>query len=185
MKKEFTIGDYLNVDDSDETVRLFIELPSQEIEHFWSRCGLISNFSSLYLALACSTDKNITNSLSFIINELLENSVKYSVNKNKQIDLCLLQNQTTITLEVSNYISQEQCDRMSETATNLIDTDFINSRYLDMITTNSKVSSKSGIGLLTIINYYNVSLSFKFIETDSVEHIHKLSVQVRISIKEL
>lgn len=185
MINQFTIGNYSDINNTNETVKLYLSLPSEEVDVYWSRCGLISNFSSSYIALACSTAKNITNSLSFIINELLENAVKYSFDKNKKIEVCLLQNRDTITVEVSNYISSSQTEKMTKKAKELIDVDYVNSRYLDIMTSNAKGESRSGIGMLTIINYYNVAMSFNFSSTDETNSVYKLSIQVRINIKEL
>lgn len=185
MDKNILYGDYVFLEDFKETSRLFIRMPTEEIVHFWSRCGLIANFSSSYIALGCKTERNITNSLSFILNELLENSVKYSYAENELIEVNLLQKSGKIIMEVSNFITKDQFEKMSVEADEIINIKDISAKYIEKITSNAKNMNKSGLGLLSLINYYNVKISFRFIETDEIKHIYKLSVQIQANIEEL
>lgn len=185
MKKEFTIGEYRNIDEYKDKIKLYINIPHAEVKDYWNRCGLTSNFIASYIALSYSDEKNITNSLSFIINELLENSIKYSSESDKGVEICFLQKDETVIIEISNDICKEQMKKMKCIAENIVNGDCVNDKYLDIISANAKLSNGSGVGLLTIISYYNVVVGFKFIAVDEFNEAFRLSVQVRINVEEL
>jgi hypothetical protein len=45
--------------------------------------------------------------------------------------------------------------------------------------------NKSGLGLLTLINFYKVKISFSFTQLEENSELYKLAVQIKADIKEL
>jgi hypothetical protein len=180
MSTESIIGNYANIHADRRAINLSFSLPVMEVMNFWSRCGLIANFGSSYMAVANPSRKNIANSLSFILNELIENAVKYAAPRDSVIDLSILQQDRFVIIEITNPIEPAQEAQLREMATNLIDADYVNSRYIDLLTASGKSSEKSGIGLLTIINYYRTELSFRIGGPRSA-----YAIQARINLEEL
>jgi len=185
MSTETTIGNYLDIREDKKALTLSFALPAMEVMNFWSRCGLIANFGSSYMAVACPSQKNIANSLSFILNELLENAVKYTRPKESILEFALLKQGDFITIDISNPISPDQIPALTEMAKHLIDVDYVNGAYIDLLTMSGKTSDKSGIGLLTIINYYQASLSFRIGGLAKKPGCNMYSIQAKINIEEL
>ncbi len=185
MSSETTIGNYLDICNDKKALTLSFALPAMEVMSFWSRCGLIANFGSSYMAVACPSQKNIANSLSFILNELLENAVKYTRPKESILEFALLKQGDFITIDISNPVSDDQIPALLEMAKHLIDVDYVNDAYIDLLTMSGKTSDKSGIGLLTIINYYQASLSFRIGGPAENPSKKRYSIQAKINIEEL
>jgi len=188
MKEAMTIGDYRDVSSDPKAIRLSVRLPIGEIMDHWSRCGLLANFGASYLAVGCQTQKNIANSLSFILNELLENAAKYSNPKDGEIEIALLERDSTITIDIRNAIRDDQIPKLKELALKMIDQDYVNAKYIEVMMANASSRSqvKSGIGLLTIVSYFKSILSFRIAADGSGgSGVNLISVQVRIDAEEL
>lgn len=179
------IGKYLDINLDKKALKLSFSLPTLEVINFWSRCGLIANFGSSYLVVAHSSEKNIANSLSFIMNELLENAVKYAVPRDSILELSLLQKDGYIVIDIGNPIHSDRVESLIEMAQNLIDPDYVNAKYIDILTMNVKKGEKSGIGLLTIVNFYQASLSFRIGTPPGDNQCPKFYIQAKINIEEL
>jgi hypothetical protein len=165
-------------------VKLSFSTPALEVVNCWNRCGLISNFGSSYMAVDFPSKKNIANSLSFILNELIENAVKYSLPQDCVLEFCLMQEKDRIRMSVTNPVSAENVPRLIEMAKHLIDRDWVNSTYIELLTASGKSAEKSGIGLLTIINYYQAKLSFR-IGSDLPGGQALFSIQAEMDVEEL
>jgi len=184
MPKETVFGSYVNIFEDRQSLNLTFSLSAMEVANFWSRCGLIANFCASYMAVAMPSRKNITNSLSFVLNELLENALKYAQPKESAIDFAILQKDNSVIIEIANQISEDQVEPLLDMAKNLIDTDYVNAKYIDLLTTSGKSSDKSGIGLLTVINYYQAQMSFKIGSPAEGGH-NKYSIQAKVNLEEL
>jgi len=184
MPEELKIGDYTDLDADAKAVKLSFSLQALEVVTIWSRCGLIANFASSYMAVANQSKKNIANSLSFILNELIENADKYTDPKESVLHFALSQQEKNIIISVTNPISKGQVGPLQEMARNLIDPEYVNTRYIDILMASGKSSEKSGIGLLTIINYYQAALSFR-IGTSPGGSVDRYSIEAKLNVEEL
>ncbi len=185
MLKEQVIGNNIDIQEDRRAINLSFSLPAMEVMSFWSRCGLIANFGASYMAVAHPSKKNIANSLSFILNELLENAVKYAYPRDSIIELVLLHHEDYILIDISNPINQDQVKSLSGMANNLIDLDWVNDTYIDLLTASGKSTEKSGIGLLTIINYYQADLSFRIGVPAGEGETPQFTIQAKMNIEEL
>lgn len=177
------IGDYRK-EFNGGSMLLNLAVYPDDVHNFWNRCGLIANFSSYYISMDFPQHKSVVNSLSMILNELLENAVKYSVNKEEAIGLIVYKVNDDIVVEVSNSINRDEYDRIEAIVSELIDNELVNQKYFEMMKNNALSHDKSGIGLFTIINYFNVRLSFKIMPHDRDE-LMSLTVQVKIEMDNL
>ncbi len=185
MPTVHTMGNYTDIQLDRRSVNLSFSLPALEVMSFWCRCGLIANFGASYMAVAHPSKKNIANSLSFILNELLENAVKYAQPQDSLIDLSLLHKEDCIIIDISNPIAQEKLDPLEKMARNLVDADYVNEKYIDLLIATGKSNDKSGIGLLTIINYYQAVLSFRISDSLTGDDFCKFTIQAKMNIEEL
>jgi hypothetical protein len=185
MPSDVIIGDYVDIFEDKRVINLSFSLPVMEVMNFWSRCGLIANFGAAYMSVAHPSKNNIANSLSFILNELIENAVKYAEPRESIIELSILERGTTVVIEIANPVVKDQLGLLTEMAKNLTDREYVNAKYIDLLTASGKSSGKSGIGLLTIINYYQASLSFRISSAAEDGSTAKYSVQTKINLEEL
>lgn len=177
------IGEY-RTEFIDESSMLDISVYPQDVHNYWNRCGLISNFSSYYISMAFPQHKSIVNSLSMILNELLENAVKYSAYDEEPINMTVRIVGDDIVVESSNSINKAEYDRIESLVSELTDNELVNHKYFEMLKENALSHHKSGIGLFTIINYFNVHLSFR-ITPHTNDELMTLTIQVNIDIDNL
>jgi hypothetical protein len=179
------IGDYVDIFADKRVINLSFSLPVMEVMNFWSRCGLIANFGAAYMSVAHPSKNNIANSLSFILNELIENAVKYAEPRESVIELSILERGSIVIIEIANPVARDQLDSLVEMGRNLTDTEYVNTKYIDLLTASGKSCGKSGIGLLTIINYYQAILSFRIGGDTGGADAIRYSVQAKINLEEL
>lgn len=176
------IGNYLELDKSNE--RFFhLAINGGDLNSSRARCGLIANFISYYVALNYDNNKNIINSLSTILNELIENAAKYSAIHYDPVDIHIADRKNFLIVEVCNIITEKQLEALKELSPVLIDHEKAHEMYFETIR-NSLNNNYSKIGLLMVINYFNVLISLKVSEAIKGD-LYRLIMQVKIDIKEL
>jgi hypothetical protein len=155
-----------------------------DIAMFWTKCGLIANFGSSYLSLNYPNFKNISNSISFIVNELLENAVKYSYSEEDTIDIRINGKNSQIIVDVMNTIDSNQYAIFSPILREIQDTDHANAKYIERFRTMAENQSDSGIGLLSIINFFKSRITAKFSD-GKTGALYTVFVQAAINIEDL
>lgn len=136
--------------------------PSDLIHH-WSRTGLTANFAAAFFSFIHPNDKSITNTLSAILNELVENAVKFSLKEDFSITLNLYQYEDKIIFETINVISAEQHNAFKHRLTDLLDeTVDIETKYFHQVLENVQNNRDSGLGLITLLHDYKVKLGVVF-----------------------
>ncbi len=167
-------GNFLEIPLNQEYFTLEFSPSFLPIKQRWRNNGLCADFMADYLTTFFSSDENesitpykqleIKFAVSFIVNELLENAMKYSD--------ATAQYATTINLEfksdeiriiLKNSVSISEAEKFQKFIN-----EFLNSEpyefYNRQIEKNSKKEDSKGyqLGLLTMVNDYNVKLGWKF-----------------------
>ena len=183
MNNLFSIGDYVDhLETSGKVLKMNIK-PVDVIDS-WSRCDMISNFTAHYFTADFQNRNSIYNSLSVILYELIENAIKFTSEKEKPISVSLVENSGKIIIEIINYINKEEIDDFKKLAESLIDNNVVNRNYMKKVTALAGSENVSSIGLVTLINYYNVNFSFQ-INGPEESDLYKIYIQTRINIEEL
>jgi hypothetical protein len=164
-----------------------ILLDAEDMSRNWRRCGLTADFLARYYSYYFPYREKATdrisreaaeNTISYILNELIENTAKYSDAQNKGVEVRVSLRETDILFEVSNHVSEQRAESFLRLARGLLEG---NPEEL-YVTQLEKNTDSSGLGYLTMINDYGVSLGFK---VDRVgEGVFRVTVQATMKWKE-
>ncbi len=185
------IGSYITYNNKDFISNTRICLRSDDLSNNWRRCSLTSDFLSKYFSFFFPYKEKSENTLyreeaeniiSFILNELIENTAKYSDDKNSDVNILLAIDETCLVFEISNYTSSDNAKGFLKLCSEILESD-PHELYIKKIEENIDTgSSGSGLGYLTLINDYGISFGFMF--EDMENSLVRTSVQAKLKYKE-
>ena len=190
-EKQLTVGDFtekfLENPESSSTV----EMDAEDMSQNWRRCGISSDFIARYYSYffpyreksreRISRD-TAENSISFVMNELIENTAKYSdaVDKSVQVDVALFED--LLVFQVSNQVLEETAQSFISMSQELMSGD-PEELYVKKLEENVELeSSGSGLGFLTLMNDYGVRLGFRFKKNG--DSAYCITVQAKLPCRE-
>jgi hypothetical protein len=135
----------------------------------WGAAGQTANYIGDYFGAllppgtASAARQELSGSLSFVANELLENAVKFHYNSFLPVTCCVQQGETEICLQVANSVNPLKLPKFFRLIRELLRHDPAELFMLHM-ENNFEVlgDSKSGLGLITILNDYGGKLGWHF-----------------------
>jgi len=155
-----------------------------ELMAHWRKCSLVSNFLANYHILTFQKQKKAQVVLSTVINELIENAIKFNADQNKLVSISLQRNPDVITIETMNTSDQKNVTKVKKFVSTLNSGNY-EKLFMDTL---EKValsnSNSSGLGLLTILKDYNAKLGIK-IEPSTRKGLYSVLVKACIPISEL
>ncbi|MEM9923637.1 MAG: DUF6272 family protein [Cyanobacteria bacterium P01_D01_bin.50] len=181
LEKAQIFGDFVERPQQDEHLTLGFSPSAIPIRKRWRNNGLSADYIANYLATYFPTKDNenysieklaeMKSAVSYIANELLENSMKYA-NQNALYPITLhtqLDNDK-IRLFVDNSLVPEQAENFQNFIKELMNSD-PDELFIRKLEENaeSENTESSGLGFLTMINDYSAKLAWKFdtVEQDS------------------
>jgi hypothetical protein len=168
-----------------------LALSSTDMLQHWRRVSLSSDFLAKYYsfyfpyrekAKGRISRETAENSISFVLNELIENTAKYSNTTDTDVRVRVLLLERTILLEVSNAVTAKLADEFRDSMREVLagNTEQL---YIAKLEANlQEARSDSGLGFLTLINDYQVGLGFKFERTGG--DICRITVQASMNCEE-
>jgi hypothetical protein len=175
------IGDYLEIPETKKVILL--KLTHADLLKIWKRCGLTANYGASYLASSCPEKKDVMNSVSMILNELLENAAKYSDEEMGSIELTITLSGNSAILQVDNIIDEQRYMIFRKFADKITSCDDVNSLYMEKLQSfGDDDGMKSGIGLLTVLSFFNPKMGFLFQPLKEANK-YKVSVQAAMPIE--
>jgi hypothetical protein len=168
-----------------------LHLASTDMLQHWRRVSLSSDFLAKYYsfyfpyrekAKGKISRETAENSVSFVLNELIENTAKYSNAADTAVRVRVLLLERSILLEVSNAVTEALADEFMASMREVLagNTEEL---YLRKLETNlEQTRSDSGLGFLTLINDYQVGLGFKFEKTGA--DVCRITVQADLNCEE-
>lgn len=177
------IGNYDFENDLEDNI-LEICVKTKDIIQYWNKCGLISDFGSFYISMNYPDNKNISNSISFVLNELIENAVKYSLGGDNIIKIYLTKKNKQIIMDVINLINKNQFEILRKVFEDLEEPQMANKIYIERLGSLTDSQEDSGIGLLSIINFFKGKFSAKFQEVTN-NTVFETDIQVKLDIEDL
>ena len=148
-------GDAVNLERETEN-RFSLSLVPIDIFDHWDRCGDLADFVGGYFQYSFRS-ANSRSIVSTVVNELLENAVKYSRNKSSLIHLDIRKRQEHIVARVSNLIPRNQREHFIDICRDLFKRD-LEELYLEKLTRGQQDHTFSGIGLILLKKDYEVRL---------------------------
>lgn len=186
-----TIGIYREQPADPVTSETCLSLSSTDMLQHWRRVSLSSDFLAKYYsfyfpyrekAKGRISRETAENSISFVLNELIENTAKYSNTADTAVRVRVLLLERTIQLEVSNAVTAALADEFQASMREVLagNTEEL---YISKLEANLQgARSDSGLGFLTLINDYQVQLGFKFEKTGN--DICRITVQAIMNCEE-
>ncbi|HVW54578.1 MAG TPA: ATP-binding protein [Rhizobiaceae bacterium] len=144
-----------------------LRLAEGPLELNWRHCGTTSDFLGEFFA-ACAGDpgsnrNEIRHSIGYLVNELLENALKFRALGDIAIETTLEGNR--FEMRVTNVIEVDVAEKFQAVLTELTTGD-PGQLLIEKIERNAAEpdGGGSGLGLLTLMNDYGAQLGWKFIE---------------------
>ena len=191
MKNTEILGDYREGPAEKPLSDASLLIGSEDLLQHWRRVSLSSDFFAKYFSFyfpyrekakgRISRDA-AENSISFVLNELIENTAKYSNTTDTAVRVRVRLLESTIQLEVSNAVSAELADGFLASMREVLagNTEEL---YLSKLEANlGEARRDSGLGFLTLINDYQIGLGFKFEKTGA--DICRITVQANMNCEE-
>jgi hypothetical protein len=191
MDNTTVFGNYREQTAKDALSDSTLLLNAAEMSQNWRRVSLTADYLAKYYsyyfpykekALFTMSRGEAENILSFIINELIENTAKYSDTRKKNVGIKLTLERQTILLQISNYIAADTAQQFTDTCKEIFENN-TEELYIKKLEENAETGKGgSGLGYLTLINDYGISLGFKFEKIN--EKIMKVTTQAALKYKE-
>ncbi len=166
-------------------------LNSADMSNNWRRVSLTADYLAKYYsyyfpykekALFTMSRSEAENTLSFVINELIENTAKYSNTSKKNVTIKLSLEEKNLFFHISNYIAHDTAQEFIDICKEIFENN-TEELYIKKLEENAETGKGgSGLGYLTLINDYDIGLGFKFEKTQ--EKIIKVTVQAKMKYKE-
>jgi hypothetical protein len=139
---------------------------TEHLELKWSYCSNSADFLSQYYAgvlaqnRTASQVRDLTHSIAYMANELIENAVKFRAAGD--IELTAGIDSGTFVLRITNWISPETGERFQSLLRDITSGDPGELLIRRIEENAASGGSGSGLGLLTLMNDYGVRLSWRF-----------------------
>ena len=190
MKKIYGTPIELDEDKVMESLVLSFSPSLVPLQQRWRNNGLSADFLGDYATtfFPGSDEKpelrlkqsEIKNAISFIANELLENAMKYGDSKSHvPITITLKLKSNSIVFVEKNAINADQKNKMEKFIEKLLATD-PQELYFQILEAGGSESGGSGMGLLTMVNDYQVKLTWLFDELPDGTHVATTTVHLDI-----
>jgi hypothetical protein len=189
MLEQSVFGSYQDLTELDNfasNISIDFVIPLELISH-WRRCGLIADFMANYEALNFKNKELAVSILSTTINELLENAIKFSSDKNKLVNLSVRSYTNQLIIETVNTTAEKHAKKLHNYL-ELIQTDSAENLFFKQIEENAckPHTTCSELGLLTLIKDYQAVLGVK-IQPKEIDdqQTYDVFVQITLNTKEI
>ena len=148
--------DFTDGVDSSFTVRF---LPLDMFDN-WQRGSVLSDFTANYFRHNFPSEEQF-GLISTVVNELVENAVKFTANNSLPVDLTLKKAMGRMLLQAANTVPIHRAQPFMAVCRELFEKD-LDELYLERLKQDSTDRDASGLGLLLIRKDYSSKLSFEF-----------------------
>ncbi|WCL50315.1 slr1658 superfamily regulator [Leptospira sp. GIMC2001] len=148
---------------------IYLRLQPIDMMSQWKRIGLVSDFTADFFANNQSLSDYVRNSVSTVVNELIENAAKFAKPRNGLIDLDLKYYSTIIKIEVRNVVSDRMRLNFESHIKKYLSGD-IEMMYFDHLESLVNKSDTSGMGYLMMYKDYPIRFGYQFKKMESDRH---------------
>ena len=147
----------------------------------WKRCSIVANFFANYQSFNFKNKTKSISILSTITNELLENSIKFSSDKNKLVSLSIRHFNHFITIETVNLTDKKSTNALKKFLKRIETTSDIANEILYQLEQTALTNSDiSGLGLMSLIHDYHAELGVK-IELNISDSMYDIYVKIKLN----
>jgi hypothetical protein len=170
----------MNIDNRYMTVRqlygnvIKARIDSNNVRDSWDMTGEISDLFADYYTI----DNSSSYTLHMIINEVLENAIKYS-NSLSVIDLLAYKKNDVVVFSITNELNAAQWDSFRHYVENK-DTRISIKEYIETLYENSRFQHFGGLGLLLLMKDNSVDMDFTFYKSIDNRYMVLTKVSIRL-----
>lgn len=176
-------GIYMEKDSNIQSM-IRLSLYPTDLVQYWNRCGLTADFVASFMTYCYPDHKVVKNSFSVILNELLENAVKYSIKGSADIDIMIFSvGKDTVVFEVQNQVDVSHYESLRTYSHELSQIADLEKKYLDILKQDRVHPDSSGLGLITLKKDFKAQLGFSFYRVSG--SVYRVCVQSIIKIEEM
>ena len=128
----------------------------------WNRAGLTANYLANFQGLNFKRKEKIINILSTVINELIENTIKFSANIHNNVSIIVTNYGHNISISTVNSCYPRQAKQFEAFIQDLLSKE-PESFFLSRIMDNSSTPESSQIGLITLKKDFKANIGAKII----------------------
>ncbi|HTZ51552.1 MAG TPA: SpoIIE family protein phosphatase [Spirochaetia bacterium] len=159
LKGAITVGDRIDFDRSAETSFTIRFLPLDMFDH-WNRGSMLSDFTAEYFRHNFPDDAQF-GLISTVVNELVENAVKFTANNSLPVELTLKKAGRHLMVRASNAVRLHRAEPFMAVCRELFASN-LDDLYLERVQQDRERPEASGLGLLLIRKDYSARLGFEF-----------------------
>lgn len=185
------LGEYRDAIEGTAVTESTVHLKSDDLFQNWRRVSLSADFIARYYsyffpykekAQEILDRESAENSISFVLNELIENTAKYSDAGKKEVEITICMLGTFVLFNISNFVKEELAGSFLKVAREILDSD-PEELYIKKLEKNiEETTGGSGLGYLTLINDFGVALGFRLEKMG--QDLVKVTVQAKMKYKE-
>ncbi|EKR74929.1 slr1658 superfamily regulator [Leptospira noguchii] len=144
-----------------------LKLRPMDLRVQWRRCSLTADYISNYCSYQEKLDSGTSNTISIVINELIENAAKFSKDRKGEIFLDLKYYSEMLKIEIKNLTDEISKNKLEKSISVLTDRNS-DETYINKLKKGEK--NDSGIGLLLLSKDFPVRLGFLINEVSSATY---------------
>ena len=153
------LGDKIDFDQGVESAFTVRFLPLDMFDS-WQRGSLLSDFTAEYFRHNFPSEQQ-SGLISTVVNELVENAVKFSTNNSLPVELTLQKAKDRVVVRATNSVPLNRCNPFMAVCRELFEKD-LDELYVERTTQDMNDREASGLGLLLIKKDYSSRLGFSF-----------------------
>lgn len=151
-------------------------LPVDFLTH-WNRCGLSANFLAEFQSYDYENRTRLINIISTVMNELVENAIKFSAKGREEVRVCVSNFSSDIEIEISNVSEGKHAQHLSKMVSQIQETD-PEELFLNQIVASAEShADESGLGLITICKDFGARVEFNCEALDN-GNLHIVTLKV-------
>jgi serine phosphatase RsbU (regulator of sigma subunit) len=153
------LGDVIDFEQGAETSFTISFLPLDMFDN-WSRGGMLSDFTADYFRHNFPAEEQF-GLISTVVNELVENAVKFTANNSLPVGLTLKKAGERVLIQATNSVSLNRCTPFMDVCRELFRRN-LDELYVERMDQGKVDKQASGLGLLLIKKDYGAKLGFQF-----------------------
>lgn len=187
---EENFGNFIELEETHEYLIISFSSKHLSVKDHWQTNSLSADFLAAYWgSFFPAHDKSspeqrdeVKDSVSFIINELLENALKFSYTPSGipiKLKLCLLEKELIV--YVTNSFDAKIANEFQQFIKDMLSGD-PGEMYINQLEANVEDDSSSHLGLLTLLNDYEAELAWKFNDVQERSDCMTVTTMVRLDV---
>lgn len=163
---------------------LFLKLSPLDLVAHWGRCGMAADYMASYLAYDFENAAGAQNVISTVLNELVENIVKFSSDKRIAVTASVVHYGEFVCITTENVTNAARAAALASTMEELVsqDLDELFSAQVERTVATSEAISK--LGLLMLMKDYKAQLGVR-ISPRPASDLSEVIVQVSLDVEGL